>query len=159
MPIDGDYFLACMAAYIVLKKDNKFFLMRRKNTNWCNGFYNIPAGRVERHETMQTCAIRELKEEAGVDVDLADLKLFLVANRYDDSGSNKQPDWIDFFYVAEKWQGNPHVAEPEKCDHADWFDLDDPTIQIIPNIMDALQYLDRNQLCYTVQNYTNQKVA
>lgn len=161
MPIDGDYFLACMAAYIVLKKDDKYFLMRRSNTSWCNGFHGIPAGRVERHETMMDCAVRELKEETGVDVKPEDLKLFLVSNRYTGVEGDKQPDWIDFFYVAEKWTGEPHIAEPHKCDHADWMSLDDPSIEIVPSVKDALKYLKQNTLCYALQsqehNYHNQK--
>lgn len=164
MPYENGYFRVCMATYVVLQRDDgKVFLMRRKNTNWLNGYYNVPAGRVERHETMVSSAICELKEEAGVDVALEDLNLFLVSNRYTGSDTDSQPDWIDFYYFAEKWQGTPHIAEEQYCDHADWYDLNDQSIQIVPSIKDALSYLNEKNLSYGLyspeHNYSNRKVA
>ncbi|MDB5478553.1 MAG: MutT-like protein [Alphaproteobacteria bacterium] len=164
MPIDGRFFLACMATYIVLKdKNDKIFMMRRKNTSWGDGLYGLPAGRVERYETMLECAIRELKEETGVDVQPEDMKLFLVENRFTGVPDDIQPDWIDFFYIAEKWQGEPYIAEPDKCDHADWYALDDTSIDIVPNVRDAFNYLKMNKLSYCLYspeyNFLNQKAA
>lgn len=164
MPYENGYFRVCMATYVVLQRDDgKVFLMRRKNTNWMNGVYNIPAGRVERHETMMQCAIRELKEEAGVDAEEKDMRLFLVSNRFTGADEDSQPDWIDLYYVAEKWQGEPHIAEPDKCDHADWYEIGDASIQVVPNIADALHYLNEKGMSYGLHSpdhdYFRKKVA
>lgn len=164
MPYEDGYFRVCMATFIVLQReDGKVFMMRRKNTNWLNGFYNIPAGRVERHETMLECAIRETKEEAGIDIKPEDMKLFLVSNRFTGVDGDTQPDWIDFYYTTTKWQGTPHIAEPDKCDHADWYAIGDKSLQIVPCIEDALNYLTKNKLCYGLHSpehdYFKQKVA
>jgi ADP-ribose pyrophosphatase YjhB (NUDIX family) len=153
-----------MASYVVLKdQSDKVFLMRRKNASWMDGFYNIPAGRVERHETILESAIREVKEEASVDILPKDMRLFLVSNRFTGEGKSTQTDWIDFFYVADKWQGTLHIAESDKCDHADWYAIDDNSIEIVPNIKDALNYLKENKLCYGLHSpdhdYFKKKVA
>ncbi len=164
MPYQDGYFRVCMACYAVLQdQKGKVFMMRRKNTSWMEGVYNIPAGRVERHETMLECALRELKEEAGVDVLPQDMRLFLISNRFTGDDKDSQPDWIDFYYVADKWQGMPHIAEPDKCDHADWYAIDDRSIEVMPNIKDALNYLNEQKMCYGLHSpdhdYFKKKVA
>ena len=30
----------------------------------------------------------------------------------------------DFFFIAKKWQVEPKIMEPEKCDAIGWFSLD-----------------------------------
>jgi 8-oxo-dGTP diphosphatase len=143
MPLEGDYLSACMASYVVLQDaSGKVFLMRRTNTNWCNGYYNVPAGKVARHETFLEAAIREAKEEAGIDIEPNDLELFLVQSRYEGQ-ADKRPDWVDLFFVTKKWNGAPRIAEPHMSDHAEWFAPDDVSVPVIPNIRDALTYLDK----------------
>ncbi len=32
--------------------------------------------------------------------------------------------YLDIFFKAEKWSGEPENKEPMKCERIDWFDLD-----------------------------------
>ena len=51
---------------IVRRSDHKFLVVQE----FLGQGYWYPAGRVDRHETFQEAAIREAKEEAGVDIEL-----------------------------------------------------------------------------------------
>ena len=51
---------------IVRRSDNKFLVVQE----FCGQGYWFPSGRVDRHESFQEAAIRETKEEAGVDIEL-----------------------------------------------------------------------------------------
>lgn len=164
MPYDNrQYFSACLASYVVLLNDEQqVFLMRRANTPWMNGYYNIPAGKMERHETFLETAVRETEEECGVIVNPEDMKLFLTQNRYDPD-QEQCPDWVDMFFVTTKWSGEPRITEEDKSDHIGWFPLDDLPKNITPNITDALNYLKDNTLSFGLfgpdYDYFRKKVA
>jgi len=61
------------AAAVALVKDNKVLMIKRKD----NDKWSLPGGTLEFDETMDECAIREIKEETGLDVfNLRFLKLY-----------------------------------------------------------------------------------
>jgi ADP-ribose pyrophosphatase YjhB (NUDIX family) len=51
---------------IVITKDEKILLVRHRKGNRL--YWVLPGGRLEYGETFQECAVRELKEETGLDV-------------------------------------------------------------------------------------------
>ena len=53
---------------VVVNKDNKILLVRHKKGN--QRYWVLPGGRLEYGETFEECAIRELKEETGLDVEV-----------------------------------------------------------------------------------------
>ena len=163
MPYDGEFFSACLASYVVLMNDKKeVCLMRRANTNWKDGYYSLPAGKVERHETFLETVVRESKEECDIDVNPQDVRLFLLQNRFDDT-QKVTKDWVDLFFVITKWNGTPKIAEPHKCDAIDWFPLDSLPEKIVANVADALNYLKDGNMSFGLfseeYNYFNKKVA
>lgn len=48
----------------VIIKDQSILLIKRKKTQW----YELPGGKIEKNETSESAAIRELKEELQVDI-------------------------------------------------------------------------------------------
>ena len=78
--------------------------------------------------------VREAKEEIGVDIKREDLRLVHVMHR-------KEPneERINFFFQAEKYQGEPKIMEPHKCDDLNWFDLDNLPENVIPYIKEAIK--------------------
>jgi 8-oxo-dGTP diphosphatase len=57
------------AAGVVIEKDNKILLVKRKYEPY-KGDWSLPAGFMEYDESPEQCAIRETKEELNVDVEL-----------------------------------------------------------------------------------------
>jgi ADP-ribose pyrophosphatase YjhB (NUDIX family) len=60
------------AAAVVLTRNNEILLVRRKFEPR-SGDWTLPAGFVERDETAEQAAIREAKEETGLDIRLSGL--------------------------------------------------------------------------------------
>ena len=142
LPLDDmakDRFKIFAAVHVFLVKDNQIFLLRRAHTGWSDGQYNVAQGHIEEGETATACAIREVKEEAGVEIAPADLVFAHMMHRNPIQSQPPHRVYADFFFVARTWQGEPHLAEPAKCDHADWFSLDALSEDTIPYIRTAIQ--------------------
>lgn len=107
------------ACYLILIKEDKILLSRRYNTGWEDGKYTLISGHLEGNETVKQAMIREAKEEAGIIIKSVDLHMAHTMHRK----SNDNLEYIDFFLIAEKWQGEPRIVEPEKCDDMRWFSL------------------------------------
>lgn len=127
------------AAYLILTKDSKVFLLRRANSDWMSSFYNLPAGHIEPGEKASIAAAREAQEEAGVRVEQKDLEIVHTMYRYSHNGGGESARvYADFFFTTQTWQGQPHLAEPERSDKSEWFPLDDLPENIIPYLKQAL---------------------
>lgn len=131
------YSLRC-AVYVFLIKDGKMFLLRRKNTGWEDGKYGIPAGHLEPNETITEAAIRETKEEAGTNINKEDLVLVHTMHRKADV------DYIDFFFNVKKWTEEPFLAEKDKADDAEWFDLNNLPENILKHVKVAFENYQNN---------------
>jgi 8-oxo-dGTP diphosphatase len=108
------------AAYVVFRKKDKVAFLLRENTKWMNGYYGLPAGRVEKGENFIEAAIREAKEEVGATLKPDDLKLILTGHR-------NHPDslWVDIVFEATNWTGELYNAEPHIHGELTWFKPDD----------------------------------
>ncbi len=69
-------------AGVVLKDEkDRYLLVQEKQPN-AYGLWNLPAGWIDEGETLQQAAVREAKEEVGLDVELTDQKpLVSVLNK------------------------------------------------------------------------------
>jgi 8-oxo-dGTP pyrophosphatase MutT (NUDIX family) len=105
------------AVYLIPIKGNKVLLSRRYQTGWMDGKYSLIAGHIDGNESVFTAMIREASEEAGIRVRKKDLIPVKIMHRKSDR------EYIDFFFVAKKWNGTPKIMEPEKCDDLRWFPL------------------------------------
>jgi 8-oxo-dGTP diphosphatase len=119
-------------------------MVLRKNTGWMDGHYGLPAGKVEYGETYTQAAVREAKEEAGVEIKISDLKFAHLAHRHADDGKEFM-DWVDVYFEVGAWLGKPHNAEPEKSEKLDWLDLKKLPVNIVPPQRAALKAIAMGQ--------------
>ena len=126
-----------LAAFTILRRGNLIAMVLRKNTGWMDGHYGLPAGKIEWGETLLGGAVRETLEEAGVVVQPPNIKLVHTAHRH---GEDKElfMDWVDLYFEAATWEGEPHNAEPEKSEALEWLDLNKMPDNIVPSQRDAL---------------------
>lgn len=130
-----------VAVFIILRKDNKVLLLQRQNTGYRDGDYDFPAGHLEEGETVVNAAIREAKEEASVDIEPSDMQFGHVMHRKTSGGDGRV--YMDFFFVAKKWSGEPHIGEPNKCSSMEWFTMDKLPNNFIEYQKQALENIDQ----------------
>ena len=99
--------------HLILRHGDRILLGLRCNTGYSDGLYHLPAGHLEDGETVVAGAIREAREELGVDIDPADLRMAHVMHQR--SGR------VSFFFDVARWSGDIVNAEPDKCKALDWF--------------------------------------
>ena len=100
---------------IIISKGGQVLLLRRKNVHG-QGSWSTPGGHLDFGETPETCAIREAKEETGLDIQAVDFvaitnDLFEVENKH----------YITIWMKAECVSGAPSLNAPYESDALDWF--------------------------------------
>ncbi|MFC6162907.1 NUDIX domain-containing protein [Kribbella sp. NPDC058693] len=120
------------AAYVVVRRGDEVLLLLRANTGYMDGYWAVPAGHVEQGESAIAAAVRELKEEVGIDVDAAELVPLTAMHR---TGGNGDPidERVDFFFMASTWSGEPRLMEPEKAAGLEWYSLDKLPEPLVPH--------------------------
>lgn len=119
------------AVEVLLVKDGKVFMMLRSGTGFSDGKFGFPGGHVEPDEMPLQAAIREAKEEAGVDIQPEDLVPIYVIYRLNSDNEQNFREYIGIFFMAKKWVGEPRNAEPHKCSYVVWFDLNNLPSNIV----------------------------
>lgn len=138
------------AVYLILMRDKKILLLRRKNTGFEDGNYSLIAGHVDENEGPISALVREAQEEANIRVDRNNLRLAHVMYR-----KKPEEERIDFFFVAETWEGEPQNMELEKCDDLSWFSLDHIPQNTIPYIRDAIEKHIAHKTIYSESGLDN----
>lgn len=124
------------AAFLILIQDGKVLLQRRKNTGHEDGNYGLPSGHVEPGELATESTAREVAEEIGITVQEKDLRHIHSWQFISDR------TYFNTMFTTEKWEGEIHNAEPEKCDDVSWFPLDalpENTIHYIRTVLERIQ--------------------
>lgn len=122
-----------VSVHLMLINDNKILLMRRKDTGFADGFYSMPAGKLEPKESVENAIIREVEEEININIKNETLKTIQVMNR---NGSDRER--IDYFFTVDRWSGEIKNNEPNKCDDLKWFDINNLPENTIPYIKEAI---------------------
>jgi len=103
---------------MILKGDDVLFGLRQGSHEagvWC-----IPGGHLEYGEEFTDCAIREVKEETGLDI--ANVRFGTVTNNI----NNKEDrHYVTVVMVADYIDGEPQLLEPNKCTEWKWFNIND----------------------------------
>ncbi len=121
------------SVYLFFRKEEKILLLRRANTGYEDGNYSLVAGHVDGNEAMTSAAVREAKEESGVDINPNDLDLKVVMHRI---GNDER---MDFFFEPKKWKGEITNIESDKCSDLSWFDISNLPENTIPYIREAIE--------------------
>jgi 8-oxo-dGTP diphosphatase len=130
-----------IASYIICKKGDSVLLQRRFQTGFNDGMYSLPAGHVEPGENFTQALNREIKEEIGIIPDPAHTSVAHIMHR----NSETERVYVDTFYVSKKWDGEPTICEPEKCDDLSWHDINALPENTIPYIKRALEGIAREE--------------
>ena len=119
--------------HLILRDGASILMGVRKNTGFCDGMYHLPAGHLEDEETICAGAIREAKEELGIDIHPRDLALVHTLHQREGR--------LSLFFEVEKWSGTITNAEPHKCELLDWLLPDRLPANVVPYARAALQLI------------------
>lgn len=129
---------------LILEKENKILLMKRKNTGYEDGNYSLPGGHVEANEEIRNALIRETKEEIGIELDMQDIKFYKVINRK----VNPQQEYIDFIFKANRWSGEITNREENICEELIWVNKEALPKNILSFIPELFKNVDSIYLPY-----------
>ena len=101
------YEMKKISVVCIIEQDGKYLFIKRAHTGMADGFFMLPGGHVDEGESVLHAAVRELKEELGIDLQEADLEFKLV---------EPIQTHITFFFWVKKFTGVPRNMEPEKHD-------------------------------------------
>jgi 8-oxo-dGTP diphosphatase len=103
---------------IVISRDNNILLVKHRKGN--RQYWVLPGGRLEYGETFQECAVREIKEETGLDVEVDDFVFLSEAIAPD-----RSRHIVNIYLTAHVVGGIMKVGDEPVLAGVDYVPLDD----------------------------------
>jgi 8-oxo-dGTP diphosphatase len=130
-----------VAVYVMaINTRQEILLLRRINTGYRDGFYDMPAGHLEEGEMLRQAALREFEEETGLVASEEHLEFVKLLHRV-----STDRVYLDVFFQLKEWKGEASIMEPSKCDHMEWFPLKELPKNIVPHQHQVIH--DMTQSC------------
>ena len=107
------------ATILIFNEDKELLLNLRSDTN----DQGIPGGGKELNETLEECAIRELKEETNLDTNDLELVTVLSGNEYYQYPNDDEVDCVIALYQVKNYSGELKINDGESK-RLDYFSLD-----------------------------------
>jgi 8-oxo-dGTP diphosphatase len=111
---------------VIVMRDDLILLGQRIGAHGA-GTWALPGGHLEFGETPEQCAIREVREETGLDIHA------VTPGPYtSDVFQPEAKHYITLFVIAASSESDPVVCEPTKCLQWQWFrwsELPEPLFQ------------------------------
>jgi len=125
---------------VMIFKDGKVLMGKRKNAHG-EGEYSFTGGHLEFGETFEECAIRETREEAGIEIE--NVRFHCVGNvrQY---GKHH----VGIGVMADWKSGEPKNMEPDKREGWDWYDPADLPSPVFHMSGKMIESLRTRQLCH-----------
>lgn len=135
---------------VILEHNGKILLGRRHTDpdkansafrsagEWC-----IPGGKLDWGESLEAGAIREVKEETGIEI--KNPQVISIHNCM-----NEHAHFVTIGLMAKEWSGEAQVREPNEIEAWEWFDLNVlptpryfPSFEVIENYVKKEFYIKR----------------
>jgi 8-oxo-dGTP diphosphatase len=118
MPEQHDQPKPLVGVSILIKNGDRILLVKRQHTHGA-GTWAEPGGHLNYGESFEQCAIREAKEETGVDI--TDVKFRVITN---DVFEAENKHYITIWMEAKYVSGEPRVDAPYEESEIGWFTWD-----------------------------------
>ena len=98
-----------------LIKDNEVVVTKYKKGNKKEGYYDIPGGKIEEGESPKQTAIREMKEETGIEIQNLKYKGIMTI------------EYPDRMFVLDTFISREYEGEPQEFEEntSEWIDIDE----------------------------------
>lgn len=128
----------CVGVNVFVLHNGKILLGKRKNCAG-EGTWGLPGGHLEEGEAMVDAGIRELMEETGLSAGSMKF-IHLINDRRQDQ------HYIQTGFLAEGVEGEVILAEPDKCECWEWFNVDDLPTEIFHGHITLINAYTSNQI-------------
>jgi 8-oxo-dGTP diphosphatase len=121
---------------LVVRREFKLLVQRRTCAH-AYGTWSVPGGHLEKWETFEQAALRELQEEAGSEL-LVSPPEFWTANNCFYPADDKHS--VCIFMRSDYIAGKPRIMEPDKADQwlwCRWQDVPTPRMQGLQLLFDG----------------------
>lgn len=110
-----------IAVFII--NDNKQVLLQKRSANkrFHPNKWALCAGHVDADESLETAALRELKEEVGLDISLEELHPF-AEREFTIEDSNSHITY--FYYTKSNKYESDFIIQEEELSEVKWFNID-----------------------------------
>jgi len=123
---------------VMILKDNKVLLGERVGSKTGNDHHAFTGGHLEFGESFEDCAIRETREEAGIEI--TNVRFHHLANMI-----YKDMQYVHIGILADWKSGNPTALEPHKCKSWRWYSLTNLPKPIMKASSLQLEYYKTNR--------------
>ncbi len=121
--------------HVLFIKEDEILMLLRKNI-LLDGLYSIIAGHLDGGETVLEAAIRESKEECGVDVNPENIEVRTVCHSF---SRHNNREYVQFYAICKKWSGQIVNMEPSKCGEIKFFPINELPQNTVPYIKDGIE--------------------
>lgn len=116
-----------LAGCLIVDSENKIMLLHRNKK--CVTQWELPGGKIESGESAEQAAVRELREELGIEVRIDNE---LGNTSFEEAGKKFEYIW----FGATVLSGEPHVCEPNTIDELASFRISElSTLKLSGNMM------------------------
>ena len=135
-------FTSRVAVFAIIRQGAEILLQKRVNTGYKDGFYDLgAAGHLEKSESLQMAMQREIQEELGIDVALADIEFSSIVHKND---TETNLEYINTYFVIKKYGGEPSIMEQEKNAELQWVNINNLPNNLINDRKLALENMVNN---------------
>jgi 8-oxo-dGTP diphosphatase len=132
--------------YSLITDNSKTKVLMVKNVG--NSSWSLPGGAVEIDETLEQAAVREVKEETGLDV-----KVFGIIAINECKFKKSQNHAIFFIFRAEVIGGEETIQRPDEISEIAWIDID-MVDELMPFYNNGFQrIITGNEITYSNEGY------
>lgn len=103
---------------VIITRDQQVLLLRRRNVHGA-GTWSTPGGHLDFGELPEQCAVREVKEETGLDINAVTFRA-ITNDVFSAEGRHYITIWMEGRYTS----GEPILAAPYEASEIDWFSWD-----------------------------------
>ena len=99
---------------VLINDDDEVLIMRRTPNKRYGEKFTVPGGHMDAGENVLLAAVRELKEETGIETKVEDCDVLGVLH------TNFHKEYMHFVVRVNKWTGTHKIMEEDSCDIMYW---------------------------------------
>ncbi|GAB3261904.1 NUDIX domain-containing protein [Kineosporia babensis] len=110
--------------------DSVLLLRRAPGAKFAPLLWDLPSGKADKGESITAAAVRELREETGLEVDESDLQVSGIIHGA--WGIESPNGYLTVVFATRRWRGEAVNTEPHKHDRLIWTPVDQLPTEFVP---------------------------